>query len=369
MVDISFLKKLEFPQLNLRSLFRSGSYVGIDIGSDSVKVVELKKDRERATLKTYGELKSARYFQKGTSIGTGGFIGYSDQSIIELLTDVLREANVTTHQAIFSIPATSSFLTVVKLPLMRLDEIAAVIGFEAKKYVPIPIQEVALDWQIIEEDQVGKRVVVLLAAVPQEVIEKYRRVAAALNMSLEAVEIESFSLVRSLLPADRGVSAIINWGAYVITLTIAEERRIRVNHNFGHGSREMTAALAQSLGVNHERAEALKKDIGLSEKLEERDIVDIITPLVDSILADIERTIVAFNRSYERKVEKIVLAGGGASLAGLVGHVAQRFGLETSIGNPFARTIYPPFLQPMIKEIAPNFAVAVGLALRQIVPA
>ena len=367
-VTIPFLKKIKFPKLNLKLSLAPASFVGIDIGSDSAKVVQLRKERERAVLETYGELKSPAYLAKAPSRGMGGFLGYRDEDVVSLLTDVLREANVTTKRAVFSIPATSSFIIVIQLPAMSPEELKAAIPFEAKKYIPIPIQEVVLDWQVIEEDTAAKRVSALLAAVPHEIIAKYQRIADTLKLELEAVEIESFSLVRSLTATERLITAIINWGALVTTVTVSDQRRIRMNHNFGHGSREITTLLSQSLGITPERAEAMKREIGLSEKPEEREIASIIAPIVDNILADIERAIVTYNRQHRRKVEKIILAGGGASLSGLVDHVARRFGLETAIGNPFHRTVFPEFLQPLLKEIAPNFGVAVGLALRPITP-
>ncbi|MDP3727521.1 MAG: type IV pilus assembly protein PilM [bacterium] len=363
-MDISFLKKIQFPKMRFNFALGSASFVGIDIGSDSVKVVQLKKERERAILETYGELKSARYFQKET--GGGGFLARSDENVANLLTDVLRESNVTTRRAIFGIPATSSFITVVNFPLLGAEEIKSAVPFEAKKYIPIPISEVALDWQVLETDEAEKRISVLLVAVPNEVMAKYQRITATLGLELDAVEVESFSLVRSLLGNDNGVVALIHWGAVVTTVSVVDRRQIRMNHNFGRGAEELTHAIARSLGITVERAEAMKREVGLSEKPEEREVAGIIAPIVDSTLADIERTLVNYNRTAKRKIEKIVLTGGGASLAGLIDHVARHFGLETAVANPFARTIFPAFLQPVLKGIAPNFSVAVGLALRQI---
>ncbi|MBI4132446.1 MAG: type IV pilus assembly protein PilM [Candidatus Sungbacteria bacterium] len=366
-IDTSFLKKIQFPKFRFNLAIGPASFVGIDIGTDSVKVVQLRKERERAILETYGELKVARYFQQEK--GGGGFLARSDEGVVNLLTDVLRESNVTTRRAVFGIPATSSFITVVHLPLLSAEEIKAAVPFEAKKYIPISAAEVTLDWQVLERDEEQKRVAVLLVAVPNEVIAKYRRIAERLGLTLEAMEVESFSLLRSLLGAERGTAALIHWGAAVTTVTVVDRRQIRMNSNFGRGAREITTALSRSLGITLERAEAMKREIGLSEKPEHREIAAIIAPLVDSTLADIERALANYSRTAKRKAEKIVLTGGGASLSGLVDHVARHFGLETVLANPFARTIFPAFLQPVLKDIAPNFSVAVGLALRQIATA
>jgi len=345
--------------------FGPASFVGIDIGNDSVKVVQLRKENERAILETYGELKTERYFG-GSRSGGGGLLAKNDKSIANLLVDLLRESNVTSKKAVIGIPSTSSFITAVNLPLLKDNEIAAAIPFEAKRYIPIPASEVAIDWQVLETDETERRISVLLVAVPNEVTAKHRRIAELAGLELVAAEIESFSLIRSLPGSERRAVAIINWGAVVTTVTIVDQRRIRMNHNFGRGSREITTGLSRSMGVNLERAEAIKKEVGLSEKPEDKEISDSITPFIDSAILDLERALTSYNRATSRKVEKLILVGGGASLNGLVNYVARRFGLETTIGNPFARTVFPAFLQPVLKDIAPNFAVAVGLALRPI---
>lgn len=363
MVDIPFLRKIQFPKFHLNLALGPSSFVGVDIGGDSVKVVQLKKERERAILETYGELKTGRYFQ--TESG-GGLVAHSDENVRNLLTDVLRESNVTARKAVFGIPATSSFVTLVTLPALGAAEIKSAMPFEAKKYIPIPMAEVSLDWQVVETDEEERKVEVLLVAVPNEVVAKYRRLADALGIELAAVEVESFSLVRSLIGVMEEPSAIIHIGAIVTTVTVVDRRLVRLNHNFAHGGQEITGSLARSLGVTLERAEATKREVGLSDRPEDRQVAGIIAPIIEGALADIERTIVNYNRSAKRKIGRIILSGGGALLPGLVDHVSRRFGLETAVANPFARTIFPAFLQPVLKGIAPNFSVAVGLALRQI---
>lgn len=364
MVDFSFLKKLQLPKFSFRLPIGPASFVGIDVGSAAVKVVQLRREQERAILETYGELETGRY-PRGHG-AAGGAQGYDEPTLAAILTDVLREANVTTKRAVFGIPAAASLVTAVSLPELDPEELSSAIPFEAKKYVPIPLPEAILDWQVLETDQASRRTTVLLAAVPREVVSGYERLAQALGLALEGVEIESFSVVRSLLAAERGVSAVIHLGAAVTTLTVVAERKIRMNHNVGRGGREITSALAQSLGVAAERAESLKREVGLSEKPEEREVAEAIGSLLDGILADVERALANYHRSSPRRVEKLVLSGGGAKLPGLVAHVAKRFGLETAIGDPFSRTVFPVFLQPVLQDIAPGFAVAVGLALRQI---
>lgn len=296
----------------------------------------------------------------------GGFGGRDDKEVVNLLGDVLRESSVTSDQAVFSIPSASSFVTVINFPFIRDDEIASAVPYEAKKYIPIPTSEVNIDWRVIERDENDKRVSVLLAAVPNEVVSSYQRIAGLAGLDLAGVEIESFSLVRSLLYNDRGVTALAHWGAVSTVLTVVEDRVVRLNHNLSRGSREVTASLAHSLSISEERAEILKKEVGLSDRPEEMETAAIIAPIVDSLLLEMERVLIAYNRQARRKVEKIVLAGGGVSLKGFKDSVAKHFGLETAIGNPFQRTVFPEFMASVLREISPNFGVAAGLALRPI---
>lgn len=365
MVEIPFLKKLTFPKLDFSFGTSRASFVGIDIGSEAAKVVQLKKEQERAILETYGELKTVRYFKRAAGAG-GGFLRFLDQDIADMLKDLLTESNVTTDQAVLGIPAVSSFITVIDLPLMSRDEIKAAIPFEAKRYVPIPAAEVVMDWEIIEEDEAAKRTKVLLVVVPNEIINKYKRIAELTKLNIKAIEIESFALVRSLVGLERGVVGIINLGAQSTTVTVADNRVMRLQSNISRGSREVSTILARSLSIEEERAEVIKKEVGLSTKPEEKEIADIITPIVDALFSEMERVFAVYNRTNIRKVERVILSGGGASMAGLVDYVSKKIGLETTLANPFSFTVYPAFMQPVLKDLGPGFGVAVGLALRQI---
>lgn len=362
MVNIPFLKKFTLPDLDLKFIKPVSSFVGIDIGGSSIKVLELKKEKDRAVLETYGELKTAGYFKHG-GVG-GGVLRYLDSEIAEAVSDVLKESNVGTAAANFSIPATSAFITLFELPRLKLEDIQSAIPFEAKKYIPVSLSEVSIDWEIIDEKDQDK-VRVLLVAVPNDVINKFKRVAELAHLGIQALEVDSFSLARSLVGRDKAVTMIINIGAPSTTMVIVDGV-LRLSHNIDSGSAEITRVLAQGLSVTPERAEAFKRNIGLSNKPEEKEIADIITPIIDSIFQEASRAMATYTRSHNKKIERIMLAGGGANLYGLVDYTAQTFGVETVKANPFNRVVYPAFMQPILRDIGPAFSVAVGLVLRAI---
>ncbi len=362
-VEIPFLKKLALPTFSFQGLGgKPARAAGIDIGSWSAKVVQLRYEGERAILETYGEILSAGYLKKG--VAGGGLLRYSDEDVARELKDLLNESRVGTKDAIFAIPAGSSFITTLSFFDLSNQEISQAIPFEARKYVPIPLSETIFDWEVIETND--KTTNVLLVAVHKEVFEKLKRTAEVTGLNLRAVEAEAFSLLRSLLGHDLAPTAILNLGHRQTTLVIADRARLRVSHNLERGSHEITRTLAQGIGVSEERAEEIKREVGLSEKMEEREVVSIINSLLENIFSEVERAISLYNRRAERKVQKMILAGGGSNLKGLVDYASTKLGMEVTRANPFNRVVIPAFMQPTFREIGPSFSVAMGLALREI---
>jgi len=362
--EIPFLKKLTLPSFSFQ-MFRGRPTrtAGIDFGSWSTKVVQLRYEGERAILETYGEILSAGY-RKSKAIGGGGLLKYADEDIAAEIRDLITEAKISTEEAVFAVPAGSAFITAVPFTNISEREIAQAIPFEARKYVPIPIAETIFDWEIIESEE--NSILVLLVAVPREMVEKLKRVASLAKLNLRAVEVESFSSLRALLSRDPMPSAILNIGHQHTSLVIADKAKLKLSHNLDRGSYEITMALARGMNISEERAEEIKREIGLSEKIEERETVSVMTPLLETLFAEVERLISIYNRRSERKIQKIVLAGGGSNLKGLVDFASTKLGIEVARANPFGRLVVPAFMQPLLRQIGPSFTVAVGLALREI---
>ncbi len=366
MADTPFLKKISVPRFSFGFFSSSsGKTVGIDIGMFSTKVVQLRYEAERAILESYGELLNERYFKGATAVG-GGFLRYEEKDLIALIKDVVKESNITARDAVFSIPASSSFVVKIILPKITPKEVQSAIPFEARKYIPIPISEVILDWDVLPDDPQSQQTEVLLVAVPRQVVEKYQHIGSGAGLQVKSLEVETFSLVRSLAGHDPTPLAIINFGYRTTTFVVVDQGKVRVSHNFDRGSLELTKALERSLGVNLERAEQVKRDIGLGERIEEKDISSIMLPILSALLGDIERLIDIYNRKSARKIQKIILTGGGSQLKGIVEFAATTFGIEVAKGNPFGRIVSPPFMQPILREIGPYFSVAAGAALYEI---
>lgn len=337
---------------------------GIDIGILSSKVVQLRYERERAILETYGELLNEGYLKEKSGRSGDSILRYSDQDLVSLIQDLLRESNIATKDVVFSVPASSSFITSMVFPKISKSEIVSAIPYEAKKYIPIPLSEVVLDWDLVDLKE--NAVEILLVAIPREILIKFKRVSEMTKLRVNALEIESFSLIRSLVRQTSVPTAIVDIGYSSTAVVITDKGKLRASYTFERGSNELTRALGKALSITGSRAEELKREIGLSEQIEEREVTSVISPLVETFLFEIDRLMALHNRKHERKIQRVILAGGGANLKGLVDVTATKFGLEVAKGDPFARIATPEFMRPILREIGPSFAIAVGLALREI---
>src|SRR3989338_5208030 len=276
----SFIKNFKIPEFSIPFFGASRRIVGIDIGVYSVKVAELEADRGRAVLKTYGELLGSTYLKEGGGGGGG---------ILQILREVLRASNVRAKDAVVGIPSASSFVTTLAMPRMPKSELEQAIPFEARKYIPVPVKDVLLDWQILEGTGAGEEIEILLVAVPKDILERITKIVERSGLRLRGMEIESFSIMRSVLKNEFIPISIVHIGHQSSTILIADNGELRVSHNIMRGAHEWTRALERGLGVSSERAEEMKKEVGLSDRVEEREISAVISPLVDAFFLDIDR--------------------------------------------------------------------------------
>jgi type IV pilus assembly protein PilM len=354
------------------------SVVGVDIGSSSIKVVQLKKKGGKAVLETYGELALGPY--AGMEIGRA--TNLPNEKIADALKDVLKEANVTTKFSGISIASSSSLLSFIKMPEMDQKQLATMIPIEARKYIPVPISEVALDWWVIPKQEVGfsefektptqgeepkeKSIEVLLVVIHNDVLTHLGEISQSVGLQSSFYEIEIFSSMRSVI--DQGLESVMvfDMGAGSTKLYVIERGILRASHTINRGSQEITLALARSFGISVGEAEHMKRTIGYSTEDQYKNMAEVIMLNLDYIFTETNRVISGFERKYNRSISKVVLIGGGSLLKGLLGIARERFQTEVILGDPFAKTEAPAFLEPVLKTAGPEFAVAIGIALRKL---
>lgn len=374
-------KTMKLPTFLSRFRRKPNTLVGIDVGTSSIKIVELAKvwqtgrEGEIIQLNTYGELKIPGVTDGPASSMQRSALQMLDSDVAQMIHEIMQEANVNSGAVSLSIPVSSSFFTVLELPPMGVKELKEAIPFQARQLVPVPISEVVLDWEIVGREKGGEtgkakpqkeKLLVVVVAVPRDVIDKYVRIAELAKLELRGLEVETFSLVRSVVREDRTPLLLVDIGAKATNLSVIDEGTIRMSHNLDTSGAEITKAIARGVGIGIDRAEAFKREQGLVGQGAETAVAQPIRPLLDIIFAEADKLATVYLRKHQRTPQKILLVGGTANLPGLLHYAQERLGKETAIGAPFSDIHYPPLLEPVIKEIGPEFSVAVGLALREL---
>ncbi|MBX4192064.1 type IV pilus assembly protein PilM [Candidatus Parcubacteria bacterium] len=352
------------------------SVIGIDIGTSSIKVVQLRRDHGRVVLETYGAIALGPY--AGVEIGRATVL--PAEKIAEALKDVIREANVTTLDAAVAIPYSSSLVSIIKLPPGVEKQLAQVVPIEARKYIPVPITEVQLDWFEVGGGKTAQgedRIEVLLVAIHNDTITKFRSIASEAAIQASFFEIEVFSAVRAALEHGIAPVAVVDMGAATTKFYVVERGLIRESHIINHGSQDLTLAASRALGITVVQAEERKRKFGLVEPpatitggqavlAQAADLRKSIELSLSPLLAELSRTVSAYEQRMNQTLGALVFTGGGATLKGFKELAQTKIQTEVRLSDPFGKTQAPAFLEQILKEAGPEFSVAVGLALRRL---
>jgi len=366
-----------FDQLkNLFSGNQNKSVLGIDIGPSSIKVVQLKRQKGRAILETYGELSLGPY----VGLEVGRATSLTTEQLAQAVTDVLRESNTTTKSCGISIPMGSSLVSFIKLPKVDEGQLAQMIPLEARKYIPVPISEVSLDYMIIpknestaseyqnsEEKPEEKTIDVLLVVIHNDSMARNKEITKTVGLDTGFSEIEIFGSMRSVLEPGTAPQMIIDFGSGSTKIYIIERGILRTSHMISRGSQDITLAISKSLGISVDEAEKMKRDRGLLKKEgEQMDVNEITSLTLDYIFSEIGRVLLTYQKKNGRNVSKVFLTGGGVLLKGFKEKAESSFNVPVVMADPFSKVEYPAFLESVLKQAGPSFAVAIGLALRRL---
>ena len=353
---------------DLSSLFKSTSpkaatkvgVIGIDFGASSLKIVQLKSVKNIPTLETYGELQLGPY--ENSEIGRSTHLQL--QNSIEALVDILREAGASAKDIAFAISYSSSFTSSIAVPTLDTAQIDAMLPIEARKYVPISLTKVSLDWILTGVDEVAKVSHILLSAIYNDAVLRYESMAKGAGLNLVGREIELFSAVRAVASPQDELIGVLDFGANATRLYIVEKGVIQKTHSTLLSGVALTQALQKGLTIKFEAAEELKRTVGLHGKEEDPRIQKIVVEGLERGLREIHTVLSRYEGHGGARVQRVVVSGGGAQLKGLSTYIGDMFSLPVQIADPFAKVAYPAFLEDTLKEAGPSFAVAVGVALK-----
>lgn len=384
---------------------KTKSYLGVDLGAGGVKLVELKEEKKRPVLFTYGlttgsqnvhhllgkkELSAAELMEKAgggrEGEGGGGALNpalAADDKQAERYADIIRSvcaaAKVKTKTAVASLPVSAVFHAIVTLPMVKKEDFNRILRAEVKKLLPYPLEEMVLDSQVIPGAPEAGSQKVLVNAVPRALVVFYTKIFKLAGLNLESLEPESAALSRSLIGRDAATAMLIDVGAERTNFFIIDRAVPITHHSLEMGGERINAVLERLLGIEPGITEQLKRDVfthlieggnGGDGLLPRAKFLEFFNSVVEPILKEIEYSLEMFLRqsdNRDKRPEKIVLTGGGALFPYLAEEIAGRFKVKCYIGDPWGRVVYQDGLRPILRSIAPRLAVSIGLALRNVV--
>lgn len=329
---------------------------GIDIGTSSIKVVQLERDGKVWRLVSAGIAPTP----------PPGMLGQSDRdltSVAQVIKKLLLDAKISEKNAAVSLPESNVYTRLVSFPLLTEQEIASAVGWQIEGYIPISKKNAVYDHQIVYKDEKG--VEVLIIAVPKAVVVKYMKVLQFSGLNPIAIETELLALSRAIAPLDKR-SLIVDFGAVSTDVAVIVGGQLMFSRSISTAGQALTRAVAQGIGVESRQAEEYKKTYGLvPEKLEGK-VAAALDPVVRVVVDEIKRALGFWREDHpDLVVEEVLVSGGTVGLPSLVSLLTQALGIEVTVGNPFANVKLDPSTQKSINPFSPLYAIAVGLAKRE----
>lgn len=372
------------------SIFSSkSSYLGIDIGTSSIKVIELSNFKGRPRLVTYGFIEKKPGEVESLVDDTAGTAA--------IINEICAKSKTSSKKVIAALPNFSVFTSILNLPNLPKKELASAVSWEAKKIIPMPLEEIILDWKIIEESdsQEGekqkisdyhesygenqqnkpmskifsksqKNLKILLTGASKNLVKKYVDIFNVSGLTLLSLETENFALIRSLVGNDKSIIMLVDLGASTSSIAIVEKGIPVLSRSIEMGGTMITRAISNSLNVNFDRAEQFKQDLSLGSETANNSLPQTVEKAFSSILNEIKYTLNIYQEQNKNKVEKIILTGGSSLLGNLPGYLSKVLNINTYVGDPWARVIFPTELKPILDRLGAKFAISIGLSMRDI---
>lgn len=367
------------------------SIIGIDVGTSSIKLVEIAQGKDGVhTLVTYGFVDNVQRDVRG--------IGKDDVSTVaDTLKLMCQKSGVTTTQASAALPTYVVFTSLISLPKLSHDELDSAIHWEAKKIIPLPLDDIILDYKILTTEKKNEKkgglpflkqekkdetipqepsdVKVLITGAAKETVQVYTDIFQKSGLSLTSLETEMFALSRSLVGNDPGEVMIVEVGAAVTDIILVQDGIPFLGRSIETGGGALTRAIMSSLSINEKRAEQLKRDVGVTildtQESGGGGVAQILRETLEPIIHEIRYTLdiyknhaVTPNPNATGTVEKIILTGGSALLPNFAQYLSKSLDMRVLVGDPWAHVQYPADLKPLLATLGPKFSVAIGLAMR-----
>ena len=336
-------------------------FFGLDIGTSSVRVVQLTNNN------------GPRQLLKYAMAPIDGKLAMSDskadrQKVADRLREIITQSQITTKNVAVGIPSSRVFTTVVDLERLSSSELAKTIKFQADSLIPTPVSESKIDWAMIgDSPKDPNKVEVLLSSVGNDFIEGRLDLLESIGLNVVAFEPDNLAITRAVLaPETTEPQMVIDIGSRSTDIVITMNGAPRLTRAIPTGSDAIIKSAVQNLNIDENQAQEFVFKFGLSEQKLEGQVHNAIIGTVDVLMGDIDKSIKFFQARYKDiKLERIVMTGGASALPEFPLYIANKFAINVEIGNAWRNVQYGIERQNELMAVSNHFGVAVGLAERK----
>jgi len=347
------------------------TYLGVDIGASGLKVVELANEKGRAKLMTYG------YSERRPGQPTGLSPFDDVKSAGELLAKLCKQSGTKGTKAMAALPLSSVFSAIVSVPRRRTEkEMQPLVDAQVGKLTPIPLSEMVtystyIDGMEGEKGKSSDHARVLVTGATKSLVQKYVDIFRIAKLDLQAIDTEAFALVRSLIGKDKSPIAVFDIGGMRTNITIVEKGVPVLTRSINIGGTSVTRRIMDQMNVPEAEAEQIKHDLGnmAGASTGAGGLPAVLDAVMQPMLNEIRyafQLYAGMELTEYKKVEKIVLTGGSSHLPRVVEFLKESLNMNVYRGDPWARVVFPEDLRPVLDEVGPRMAIAIGLGMREI---
>lgn len=343
------------------SLFSSvGDFFALDIGTTAVRAVQLKHAGNSWQLVRYGLMP--------VDIKLATSDAPEDQRrLSDVIMNLISQSGITTRNVAVGLPSNKTFLTVVDLPELPLQELTSTIKYQAEQFIPMQLDDAKIDWAVLGKSlRDPSKVEVLLASVSKKFSEARLDMVEALGLNVVALEPDSLAIVRSLtLPGSREAHLIIDFGDFSTDIVAVLGDAPRLIRSIPVGMQTLVRAATQNLNVDANQATQFITKFGLYPDRLEGQILKSLEPTLEQFASEVTKSAKFFQTRYPNiQINSMVLSGYTLTIPAFNEFIGAKTGLPTTVGNAWTNVRFSESLGDQLSQIAPQFAVAVGLAER-----
>jgi len=336
---------------------------GLDIGVSTFKVVSLSHRKD-------GFLLNSALIVPAPAKGMLSESPLDEEEMAQAIAKTVSDAKITSKFVNVALPENKVYTKIVEMPVLSDRELSSAIYWEAEQHIPVPLSGITLVWSVLKrpaQGAIGEKMIVLMVGSPTGLIEKYQRILAMASLTINSIETEVLSSIRALVVGENfPPSLIVSIGSVTTSLAIIRDGITVFTYSISTGGSAISRAISADFGLSPTQAEEYKKTYGVTKEALGGKIGLATEPIMSSILEEIKKALAYYTDKYknDQPIKQIFLSGGTARLPGIDLYFTNNANIETIVANPWKILAPGQQIQKEVLDNAPDYTIAVGLAMR-----